>query len=130
MAVGIPALSDSDKKKKGKLYYRKTKNRRKSPCIALATYAIIGTADQSDSPNGQGGITMYEMLIINDGKALVRDGDKWMRAGQEVDARHLIRTLAALMPVVEVQAVRTDGVIDVYEYVDGRYYRTTYAVNA
>lgn len=73
---------------------------------------------------------MYEMLIINDGKALVRDGDKWMRAGQEVDARHLIRTLAALMPVVEVQAVRTDGVIDVYEYVDGRYYRTTYAVNA
>ena len=71
---------------------------------------------------------MYTMLIL-EGQPIVRDGNVWMHRGTAVDVRDLIRDLASRISPLEVQAVRKDGIVDVYEYVDGRYYHTTFGVN-
>ena len=72
---------------------------------------------------------MYDTLIIIGSMTLVRDGDTWTHNGQDVDPRAIIRDIASRQAYVEVQAIRTDGIVDVYEYVDGRYYHTTFAIN-
>ena len=71
---------------------------------------------------------MYDTIII-DNVTLVWGGNAWMYKGAAVNPRDIIHDIASRQDYVEVQAIRTNGIIDVYEYVDGRYYHTTYAVN-
>lgn len=72
---------------------------------------------------------MYDMYIINDGTPIIRDGDAWKLRGVEVNPDDLIHTLVALVSVVEVQAFRANGTVDVIEYVDGKHYHTTRNIN-
>ena len=72
---------------------------------------------------------MYDTLIINGTMTLVRKGNAWTHKGTAVNPRDLIRDLASRQDYVEVEAIRTDGIVDVYEYVDGQHYHTTFAVN-
>lgn len=71
---------------------------------------------------------MYDTLIIN-GTTLFKTDGKWTHRGNEVDPRTIIRDLAGRNDYVEVEAIRTNGIVDIYEYVDGKHYHTTYAVN-
>ena len=71
----------------------------------------------------------YEILIINDGRPIMRDGDVWTCKGTAVNPREIIRDLVSLESRVVVQAFRADGDVDVIDYVDGKHYHTTYGVN-
>lgn len=72
---------------------------------------------------------MYDMYIINDGTPIIRDGDTWTLRGGEVNPDDLIHAIVALESYVEVQAFRVNGDIDVIDYVDGKHYHTTRAIN-